>query len=432
MTAGELQCPVVDGALTGLLRLDQAALDDVDSAYRALRQAGPVVWVEELQAYAVTGYEELSQVLGDPVRFSSALADPKGPRVRERITAIRGALADRSPEFRSLLGRLDPDWRAIKVLTTADPPLHTRQRKLINRAFTPRRVQAMAPRIREVARELVRGFGGRTRVDLVADYAAPLPLMVIAEQMGVGTDRLADFKRWADDFVVSMGNDNLTEDMISGQTRTHVELGEFFAEVLADRQRSPRDDVISVIANDDPEITHVERLAIACQLLAAGIETTAHLISEAAAVLAAPGDLAGTLRDDPARIPTYVEEVLRLASPSQWLYRFVTEDTELSGVRLPAGSAILAMFAAANRDAGQFVEPASVALSRPNSHSHLAFGKGPHFCVGAGLARVEGAAAVEALLERYRGWTVVNSGRKPSYLLHGYSELVVDLEAVQG
>ena len=148
------------------------------------------------------------EVLGDHERFSSQLGDPKGPSINSQLAEAHARLAARSEEFHELVAALEPDWRHPPCLLTADPPLHTPQRQVVNRLFTPRRVDVMEPRIREIAEELVDAFAAHGDVDLVEAFAVPLPMTVIAEQLGIGTDRLADFKRWSDHFVAPIGKES--------------------------------------------------------------------------------------------------------------------------------------------------------------------------------------------------------------------------------
>jgi cytochrome P450 len=428
--------PGATGAVTAprrfaeLLNLEDAALQDAPAYFELLRESGPVAWVEELRAFAVTGYDEAVEVLVDADRFSSQLGDPKGPLINQRLAEVQSRLAARSPEFHELVAALDPDWRHPPCLLTADPPLHTRQRQVINRLFTPRRVEGIEPRIRELADQLVESFADRGRVELVADFAVPLPVTVIAEQLGVGTDRLADFKRWSDHLVAPIGNDRLTEDDILEIVRSTVEFTRYFRALLKERRRDPQDDFITLLnGTEDPEedVTEASRLSYIAQLLAAGNETSTKMIAEGAARLARDHELADSLRESPELIPSFVEEILRLSSAVQGLYRTARRDTEVAGVPIPAGSHVVVWYAAANRDAGIFPEPGEVDVGRENIRKHVAFGKGKHHCVGAPLARAEGAIAFEVLLERLPNWTIADElggeAFERSYLLRGRRRL---------
>jgi cytochrome P450 len=413
-----------------LLDLEDAALEIAPAYFELLRQSGPVVWVEELRAFAVTGYEEAVEVLLDTDRFSSQLGDPKGPLINRRLAEVQSRLAAKSSEFHELVGALEPDWRHPPCLLTADPPLHTRQRQVVNRLFAPRRVEGMEPRIRELAEELVASFADRDSAELVSSFAVALPMTVIAEQLGVGTESLADFKRWSDHFVAPIGNDRLTEDDILEITRSSVDFTRYFQALLEDRRRDPQDDFITLLngtEDQEEDVSEASRLSYIAQLLGAGNETSTKMIAEGAARLARDHALADSLRESPELIPSFVEEVLRLSSPVQGLYRTARHDTEVAGVPIPAGSQVVAWYAAANRDADAFPEPGEVDLERENIRKHIAFGKGKHHCVGASLARAEGVIAFDVLLERLPNWTIADElggeAFERSYLLRGHREL---------
>jgi cytochrome P450 len=426
------QCPVAPAKFAELLELEEAALADAPGYFELLRQSGPVAWVEELRAFAVTGYDEAVEILMDTDRFSSQLGDPKGPLINSRLADAQSRLAARSHEFHELVAALDPDWRHPPCLLTADPPLHTRQRQVVNRLFTPRQVAGMEPRIRDLAVELVASFVDRGSVELVADFAVPLPVTVIAEQLGAGTDRLPEFKRWSDHLVAPIGNDRLTEDDILEIVRGTVEFTRYFRALLEERLRDPQDDFITLLnGTEDPEedVSEASRLSYIAQLLAAGNETSTKMIADGAARLARNHALADALRESPALIPSFVEEVLRISSPLQGLYRTARYDTEVAGVPMPAGSHVVVWYAAANRDAGTFPEPGEIDLGRENIRKHVAFGKGKHHCVGAPLARAEGVIAFEVLLDRLPNWTIADEVGgdtfERSYLLRGHRRLPI-------
>jgi cytochrome P450 len=426
------RCPVAPVKFAELLDLQDDALEDAPAYFELLRQSGPVAWVEELRAYAVTGYEEAVEVLIDTDRFSSQLSDPKGPLINSRLADTQSRLATRSLEFHELVASLEPDWRHPPCLLTADPPLHTRQRQGVNRLFTPRQVAGMEPRIRELAEELVASFVDRGSVELVAEFAVPLPVTVIAEQLGAGTDRLPEFKRWSDHLVAPIGNDRLTEHDILEIVRSTVEFTQYFRGLLEERLSNPQDDFITLLnGTEDPEedVSEASRLSYIAQLLAAGNETSTKMIADGAARLAHDHALADLLRESPALIPSFVEEVLRISSPLQGLYRTARADTEVGGVPIPAGAHVVVWYAAANRDAAMFPEPGEIDLARENIRKHVAFGKGKHHCVGAPLARAEGVIAFEVMLDRLPNWTIAEElGDKAferSYLLRGHRRLPI-------
>jgi cytochrome P450 len=426
-------CPHAGPQLARLLDLDPELILHQGDVMAALAAADPVIWVPELDAYAVTRYDCVVEALTDIRRFSSQLGDPKGPRMSQRLLAARQELVDKSDEFAEVVAQLKPDWRQAKVLTTADPPRHTRHRQLVNRLFSPRRVAAFELGIRELADDLIDAFIPSGRADLVADFAVGLPLRVVAEQLGVAEGNLADFKRWSDDLVFATGNDRPTSDDIMRMTRSLVEMDQFLRRVIGERRAHPQDDFATLLANaesGDPAdpLGDEERVAMMAIMLSAGNETTTKMITAGISILARQPELAIRLTAEPEKIPAFVEETLRLESPLQGIYRIVREDTELGGVHLPAGASIWVVYGAANRSPITFPNQSSVDLDRPNLRDHVAFGHGIHYCVGAPLARLEGTVAFSALLERVYPWTIVSEEMQPSYMLHGHRRLDVTFE----
>jgi cytochrome P450 len=426
-------CPVAPAEFERLLELDQDALRLMHESLRALRDIGPVTWVEPLSAFAVTGYDEVVNVLMDHETFSSALGDPKGPVINRRIADAHERLQAKSGEFDALVAQFKPDWRQPACLLNADPPLHSQQRKVVNRLFTPRRVARLEPRMREIANELIDAFAARGHAEIAGEYAIGLPLRVIAEQLGVAPEHVPDLQRWSDHMVSYIGNDKLEDDDVVRNTRSQVEFTRFFLEQIEDRRREPRDDFVSLmlgLGEDDESDPDELRLSYIAQILQAGTETTRKLIAAAVGMLARDHALADRLRADPAAVPAFIEEALRLESPLQGLYRYTSRQTILAGVTIPKGAAILVFWASGNRIDETFPQPDQVDLERANLTRHLAFGRGPHHCVGAGLARLEGVVGISTLLERLPNWTVAEDlgGERyiPSYILHGHHHLWIE------
>jgi cytochrome P450 len=425
-------CPIAGPEFSQLLDLEPEALAHQGEFMSRLSEQGPVVWIPELEAFAVTTYSHAVEVLSDPGRFSSQLGDPKGPKMARRLLETRRELAENSEEFQRVAAQLDPDWRQVKVLTTADPPDHSRQRRLVNRLFTPRSVAALEDRVRDVSDELIDGFVGDGVADLVSQFAVGLPLRIIAEQLGFGEENMSQFKAWSDDMVFTTGNDQPTSQDIMRITETLVEMDTFLRAVINDRRNHPIDDFVSWLTHsedpDDP-MSDEERIAIIAILISAGNETTTKLLASGASQLGRCPELGDTLKADPSLIAAFVEEILRLESPLQGIYRFCRNDTELAGVALPAGSPIWVLYGAANRSPEEFVGSATLDLHRSNQREHLAFGRGIHYCVGAPLARLEARVGFSALLDRIHPWKIVTEEMQPSYMLHGLSRLDVSFEA---
>lgn len=366
---------------------DPAVAEHPFPFYAALRREAPVYVVPGLGFLLVSRYAPCVEALRQPEVFSSRFA-----------AAMQARLGGPQPALASIQAQ---GWPPVDTLLTNDPPSHTRYRALVTRAFSARRVARMEAAIRALARELAAGLVGAGDVDLVERFAVPLPLTIIADQLGVSRDDLPRFKTWSDDSVAPLGQ------MIGPErelecARSVVEMQHYFAERLAERRVAPRDDLLSDLVHARVEgerpLETEELLSVIQQLLVAGNETTTHAIAAAVQLLLEHPEQAARLRREPALVPNAVDEVLRLETPVQGMWRVAARDAELAGVAIPAGSFLMLRYAAANRDEAVFADPDRFDVGRENAREHLAFGLGIHFCVGAALARAEAAAAVEALL----------------------------------
>jgi cytochrome P450 len=435
----EAQCPHSPPELRELIEGQEHALLAREDFYAELRELGPVVWIPELEAFAVTRSEEIREVLADPKRFSSQLAADvgAGPRVTRRMMETRERIAGESPEFREIVARLTPDFRTVPILTRADPPRHQRHRRWVNKLFMPNRVATLEDNVRTRANALIDSLIDRDHFDINKEFSVPLPVQIIAEQLGVtGTEHLTDFARWSDDFNFLVGRTNPTDEDIIRIARTTAEFSEYFTEVFSERAKSTAgDDFISTLAQmEDPvePVSNIERVGVVAQLVIGGNQTTTKLLTSGVDLLARSPDLAERLRADSTLVPGFVEEVLRLRGPIQGAYRVARHDTEIAGIPIPAGASVLSLFASGDRADSVFPEPTSVVLDRSNARDHLAFGRGVHYCVGAPLARLEGTVGFTALLQRLWPWSVETSKMTPSYLFHGLSRLEITLETPHG
>jgi cytochrome P450 len=417
------------GGVTALFELDAEAVRCPYPRYDAVRAEQPVVFVPAIECWLVTRYADIVHVARNPQTFSSIM--PTGPVLARQQGDAIGALLNDEPE---LAARMSAMRSGVRVLLSADPPDHVRQRKLVNRAFTPPKVKELEPRIRAVAEGLVDGFAPRGEVDIVAEYGVPLPLTIIAEALGVADDELPRFKRWSDDFVALIGNHDIGRDEVRDVLKSQFEFFDYFGARIAERRAEAREDMISDLVAatiDEHPLSDEEILAMLNQFLVAGNETTTKLIASSMRLLLERPDELARLRADPSRIPAFIEESLRLEPPVQGLYRTAIADTEVGGVPVKAGDHLLLAYAAGNRDEERFARPGDVDPERPGLMSHLAFGHGEHFCLGAALARAEGRIAIEVLLERLDdlrpadGVDVAALEYEPSYVLHGLKRLPV-------
>ena len=381
--------------------------DDFLAWLEAGREHGQVHFDDRQQCWQVLGHPEAGIVLSDPVVFSSDL------------TALQPAQDDLALFQRGNLVRMDP-------------PRHRVLRSLVNQAFTPRVVAGLEPRIAGLTTELLDRAG--ERFDLVDALAYPLPVIVIADLLGVPTSDRGLFRRWADvllgqEIDPDQGLVEAGERAVGAVAPTVREMNAYFLEHIRSRRTHPGDDLTSRLIQaevDGRRLAYEEIVGFVGLLLVAGhVTTTATLGNSIVAFSDAP-DAAAEVRADPDLLPGAIEEVLRMRTPFPRLARITTADAEVGGVHIPTGQVVLPWLAAANRDARVFAEPQRFDVHRrPNPH--LTFGHGVHFCLGAPLARLEARVALRLLLERYRDievaadepvehrnpWTMVAVSRLP-------------------
>lgn len=339
-----------------------------------MRDAAPVFHDEPSGTWHVFRYEDVQRVLSDHASFSSRMGgdDP------------------------SETGQL-----FASSLITTDPPRHRQLRSLVTQAFTPKAVDALAPRISELAEELLDRTAPLGTADLIAELAYPLPVIVISELMGIPAEDRDRFKRWSDVIVSQTRSGPADED----HRGTNVEMTEYFLNLIEQRRSRPGNDLISNLLKaeiDGQKLSVVELLGFCALLLVAGNETTTNLIGNAVLCFTEVPGTVDRLLTEPSRLPQAIEEVLRFRSPVQSMYRVAVADTTLAGVPVPAGAPLVAWIGSANRDERQFPHPARFDIDRDQIR-HLAFGHGIHFCLGAPLARLEARIALEALLSRLPG-----------------------------
>lgn len=357
--------------------------------YARLRTSAPVFRTAR-GYWLVTGYDECCAVLTDTARFSGNLQRPPDPE----LDAI---LATGYPE--------------VPTLLAADPPDHAHYRGLVNKAFLPTRVAQMEGQIETIADDLIDQFINDGRVDIVEQFAVGVPLTVIADALGVDRADLARFKRWSDD-IVAPRSGLLTREELLAAAHSLVEFQHYMAERCLERRDDPRDDLLTDLVSarldtggraGEP-LTPNEAIGIIRQLLVAGNETTTTLIANVIALLIEqPSEMAAVLAEPP-HLVAVIEESLRLDAPIQMLPKRAVEDVELGDEQIRAGDVLYVVYASANRDESRFACPAGFDADRANVRSHLAFGKGAHFCVGAALARNEARIAVSRLLARATDW----------------------------
>ena len=385
--------------------------------YRRVREEAPVHQTP-LGFWVVSRYDDVLSVVRDTERFSSDM----------RNSFVSGPPSE---ELRAIEAE---GYGRVSTLLTADPPVHTQFRALVNKAFLPKRVAQLEASIRTIAEDLVDTWIGRGRVELVTEFAVGLPLTVIADALGVDRADMPRFKKWSDDSVAPLSG-LLTPEQQLECARSRVEMQHYMAERCRERDDAPRDDLLSdlVHARFDTGDRAGERLAmnellsVIEQLLVAGNETTTKMIAAGMLLLIEHPEQMAAVQADHSLIPNLVEEALRLESPVQMLPRVAKVDVEVGGVAIPAGSVLMMMYGCANRDDAKYPAAASFDHARGNARTNLAFGQGPHFCPGAALARSEGRIAFETLLGRAGGWALDTTVDRPTH-----RELSMTLRGLSG
>lgn len=358
--------------------------------YQRVRDEAPVHRTP-VGFFAVSRYEDVMTMARDYENFSSQ-------------SMSNGAFTQVPPEAIEISKR---DFKRVDTLLSNDPPSHTQFRSLVNKAFLPKRVAQLEESIRTIANDLIDGFIDDGKVDLVGQFAIWVPLTVIADALGVDRKDMPKFKKWSDDSVAPLSG-LLTPERQIECAQSRYDLHQYMAECVRQREVEPRDDLLTDLVQarfDSGEragqgLTMDEMLSIIDQVLVAGNETTTNLIAMAMQHLIENPEQMAKVRANPALVPNMLEEALRLEAPVQMLPRFATKDAVVGGVEIPKGSVVMAMYGSTGRDERKFPNPDKFDVERDNARSHMAFGQGPHFCVGAALARSEARIAYELLLSR--------------------------------
>jgi cytochrome P450 len=377
--------------------------------YDEHRAASPALYLQPLGFWLVFDYDGVKRTLEDHATFSSA-AMPPGSTGKPL------------------------DWLIFK-----DPPRHSRLRALVACAFTPRVVANLEPRIRRISQELLDEHVERGEMDLVADYSVPLPLMVIAEMLGIPPSDRPQFKRWCDAILnlaeTVTGSDDAAR-FVQEYGGTTAEMDVYLKEVLEDRRRSPQEDLLSRLSQveiDGQRLTHSEILGFFQLLLLAGSETTINLINNAVLCLLEHPEQLARLRRHSELLPSAIEEVLRYRSPLQSVFRQTRCAVELHGQSIPAGQLVLPLIGSANRDPSQFENAHCFQIARaPNPH--LAFGHGIHFCMGAPLSRLEARIALGDILGRMPHIELASDEPwepRKAFHVHGPTRLAIRFQAAK-
>lgn len=375
--------------------------------YAQLRAEDPVHWDEEMGFWVLTRYADIASVYTDD-RFSRA----QGLRSNfQRLSEAEQRIAE--PVYRSF----------SRTMFYADPPYHTHLRGLMNNAFTPRRVERMRPNVQRIVDELLDQAEVNERMDVIRDLAYPLPVMVIAELLGLPVQDRARFKGWSDDLFAILGTVRHSPHLMEKAAHSLGEMTDYVTQLSRKRREQPRDDLLSVLLNvveeeeecphphhapgplpDDPrtasKLTQDELVSNINILLSTGHETTTHLIGNGVLALLQHPDQLQKLREEPGLMFSAIEEVMRYDNPVQITYRSAVQDAEISGKQIHQGDLINSILGSANRDLERYTDPDLFDITR-NEGRHLNFGLGIHFCIGASLVRLEAEIAFNTILRRF-------------------------------
>jgi cytochrome P450 len=370
--------------------------------YAQMRQSDPVYFDPRRQNYNIFRFEDVQRALSEYATFSSQFTGSQDDNAGEPFSAS---------------------------MISTDPPKHRKLRTLVSQAFTPRAVEALAPRIQAIVNELLDDVSETGQMDAIEHLGYPLPVIVIAELLGVPGEDRAKFKEWSD-IVVSLADLGSEMDYEAFNNVAVMEMSAYFFNMIEQRRVEPSDDLISGLLQaevDNEQLSMIELLGFCALLLVAGNETTTNLIGNALLTFIENPGTWERLRQQPDLLPSAIEEVLRYRSPVQSMFRVTKQEATLAGTTIPAGQPLVAWIGSANHDENQFPQPENFDIERkPNKH--LAFGHGIHYCLGAPLARLEASIALGSMLERFSSIQLAPNAeleRIPSILIYGLRGLPI-------
>ena len=382
--------------LDSLTLLDPAIQECPFAAYQTLLRDAPVFFDRTGGFWVITRYEDIRRILTDPTRFSSGATVELA---RAAVDPARAASVRRIYETEG--------WIPTATLSLLDNPRHKEIRTIFQHALRAGKIRELEPRVVATADELVEAFLADGRCDVVRQLCVPLPLLTICSQVGVPIDDVWRIKRWTDAWMRRFSMMQSAEEE-EQSVRLEIEFQHYFVEIVRDLRRSPNDsllgDLVDLRLSDGSRLGDAELVShLLSDIFVGGSETSTNAMSEGFLLLCQnPAQYARLEADLEGRLAEFIDEVLRLQSPVQGLYRVTTEEVELHGVTIPARSLLHLRFGAANRDERHFRCPDAMDIERKNGGSHLAFGSGIHHCIGAPLARLEMQCGFRALLRRCR------------------------------
>lgn len=369
--------------------MDPAVLSDPYPFYARLHEEAPVYRLnDETGFYIVASYDLCREVLRDYRTFSN------------NVDTIAGLGGPNAAAYEEMIKQ--DGWGHVPTLQRSDPPDHGRYRRLVDRVFTASRVRGLAEHVDAVTHELIDGFIDDDEVEIVRQFALPMPGIIIAEQIGLNRDEIWTFKKWADALVGGLRS--LDAAGVRRVADIELEMQHYLAREIAERRATPRDDLLSALVQagveTGEELSMHELQNVMHQLISGGYETTTTAIGTGIWLMIRYPEQAQRVRQDRSLLKGFIEETLRFESPVQGLVRQTTCEVALGGVTIPEGAVVVVRYGAANRDPARFGCPHEFDIARSNAGGHMAFGAGTHFCPGAMLARQEMTSAFNAILDR--------------------------------
>ena len=387
--------------------------------YSELREKAPVYRMPETGFYVISTYDDLKDVLSDPETYSN---DIKIEQLAGESVAHLGRMYD---EYLDQIG-----WGHVQTLQRTDPPVHSRYRRLLNRALTPPMVKAMMPSVERITDELIDAFVDQGECEFIADFAFPLPGKVIAEQIGLDESQITTFKKWADAMLAPAQGLLTDDESVRYYAGMEAEAQHYLEGIFEQRRASPTGDLMSALVappdeGDEPFTMH-ELQNLMNQLITGGYTTTADAIGNAMLLLIEHPDQMRLLREDRSLLRNFADEVMRHSSSVQGLFRRTTRDVVINGTQVPANSILHIRYGAANHDPSVFPDAMAFDITRENANKHLGFSRGPHFCVGQPLAVQEIMVAFDKLLDRIDNIAIApgaSADRAPGFFLYSLTSL---------
>lgn len=410
---------------------DPAVLVSPYEAYRELRKGPALHHVPEMNVHVATRYDIVREIIRDTEVFSSEYTV-----FFEQMRAM--GIASATPDVRAELARLEKEIiPPVPTMLTLDEPGHTRYRSLVSALFTAKETRKSEAAVNEVVEDTITGLGEDRSIEFMEAYAAPIPLMVIGQRLGIPDEDVPMFNRGATAAASGLRLTPLTGDQMIERAQTAVDLQNLLVRLVEERRSCPTEDMISILANSRLEdenrlLNHAEILSILGQFLVAGHETTTSAFGWAMLLLCRNPEIEQQIASDPKALAVFIEESLRLEAPVQGLPRLVTQDTQVEDYKLKAGEIVFLRYGSANRDERKFEDADQCNLQRKKAGAHFAFGAGVHACIGAPLSRQELQLGWTALLNHGKNFRLASGKPEPqaemSFILRNLPELHVEFD----